>query len=95
MGRTDGLTDRRTDKAATICSPEIFRGAVSEKCMKTEVNPFSVPWTRKKFPHTLNGVLENVLVCAHFSSKLAHGTYSLSFIMQLFRLFGIFQIFYI
>jgi len=31
MGRTDGLTDGRTDgrmdKAATICSPEMFRGA--------------------------------------------------------------------
>jgi len=28
----------------------------------------------------------NVLVCAHFSSKLAHGTYCLCSIMQLFRL---------
>jgi len=27
MGRTDGLTDGRTDEAATICSTEIFRGA--------------------------------------------------------------------
>jgi len=29
----------------------------------------------------------NVLVCAHFSSKLAHGTYCLCSITQLFRLF--------
>jgi len=26
-GRTDGQTDGRTDKAATICYPEIVRGA--------------------------------------------------------------------
>ena len=30
----------------------------------------------------------NVLVCAHFSSKLAHGTYCLCSITQLFRLLG-------
>jgi len=35
----------------------------------------------------------NVLVCAHFSSKLAHGTYCLCSITQLFRLLGIVQIF--
>jgi len=42
--------------------------------MKTEVNAFSVPWTRKLISLILNGVLENVLVCAQFSLKLAHGT---------------------
>jgi len=35
----------------------------------------------------------NVLICAHFSSKLAHGTYCLCYITQLFRLLGIFLIF--
>jgi len=40
--------------------------------MNTEVDPFSVSWTRKLFPLMLNGVLENVLVCAEYSSKLAH-----------------------
>ena len=30
-----------------------------------------------------------VLVCAQFSSKLAHGTYCVCFITQLFRLLGI------
>jgi len=34
--------------------------------MQTEVNPVSVPWTRKRYPLILNGVLEHVLVCAHF-----------------------------
>jgi len=57
--------------------------------MKTEVNAFSVPWTRKLFPLILNGVLENVLVCAQFSLKPAHGTVK-CFIMPLFRLFWIF-----
>ena len=33
--------------------------------------------------------IRNVLVCAHFSSKLAHGTYCLCSIKQLFRLLGI------
>ena len=42
--------------------------------MKTEVNIFCVPWTRKSFPLIVNGVLENVLVCAQCSSKLAHDT---------------------
>jgi len=42
-------------------------------CMKIGVNQFSVPWTRKLFPLTMNGVSENFLVCAQFSSKLAHG----------------------
>jgi len=31
----------------------------------------------------------NVLVCAHFSSKLAHGTYCLCSITELFKLFWI------
>jgi len=42
--------------------------------MTIEVNPLSVPWTRILFPLILNGVLENVLVCAQLSSKLVHGT---------------------
>jgi len=37
--------------------------------------------------------IENVLVCAHFSLKLAHDTYCLSSITQLFRLLGIVEIF--
>ena len=37
--------------------------------------------------------IENVLVCAHFSSKLAHCTYCLRSITQLFRLYGILYIF--
>ena len=35
----------------------------------------------------------NVLVCAHFSSKLAHGTYCLCSMTQLFRHLGIVLIF--
>ena len=35
----------------------------------------------------------NVLGCAHFSSQLAHGTYCLCSITQLFRLLGIVKIF--
>ena len=37
--------------------------------------------------------IENVLVCTHFSSKLAHGTYCLCSITQLLRLLGIVLIF--
>jgi len=33
--------------------------------------------------------IENVVVCAHFSSKLAYGTYCLCCITQLFRLLGV------
>jgi len=39
--------------------------------MQTEVNPFSVPWRRKRITLIINGVFENVLVCAQFYSKLA------------------------
>jgi len=35
--------------------------------LKTEVNPFSVPWTRTRFPLLLNGVWKKFLVCAQFS----------------------------
>ena len=35
----------------------------------------------------------NVLVCVHFSLKLAHGTYCLCSITQLFKLLGIVKIF--
>jgi len=35
----------------------------------------------------------NVLICAHFPSKLAHGTFCFSSITQLFRLLGIVYIF--
>jgi len=40
------------------------------------------------FPH-YEWYIGNVLVCAHFSSKLAHGTNWLCSITQLFRLLGI------
>jgi len=40
-------------------------------------------------PQILNGVLENVMVCAHLSSKQAHGTKSLYYITLLLRLFRI------
>jgi len=43
-------------------------------------------------PHT-EWYIGNVLVCAHFSLKLAHGTYCLCSISQLFRLLGIVYIF--
>jgi len=56
-----------------------------KKSMKTEVNPFSIPKTRKWFPLLLNGVLQNVLFCAQLSSTQAHSTYSVCFITQLFR----------
>ena len=36
------------------------------KCMQTEVNFFSVPWTRTLFPINVNGVLESFLVCVNF-----------------------------
>jgi len=49
------------------------------------------PWTRKWFPVIMNGIL--VLVSAHFSAKLAHGTYCLCSITQLFRLLGIVEMF--
>ena len=39
--------------------------------MQTEVNPLSVPWRRKRITLIINGVFENVLVCAQFYSKLA------------------------
>jgi len=41
--------------------------------MKTEVDPNSVPWTRKRFSLILNGALENVLVGPKFPLKLSHG----------------------
>jgi len=44
------------------------------------------------FPHN-ELYIGNVLVCAHFSSKLAHGTYCLCSITQLFRLLGIVYMF--
>ena len=40
--------------------------------MKTKVNPLFCPMDKKMI--STHGVLENVLVCAHFSLKLAHGT---------------------
>ena len=42
--------------------------------MKTKVNPFSCPMDKKMIHLILNGVLKKGLVCAQFSSKLAHGT---------------------
>jgi len=38
-----------------------------EQFLQTEVKKISVPWTRNRFSLILNGVLENVLVCAQFS----------------------------
>ena len=35
----------------------------------------------------MKGVLENVLVCAQFYTKLAHGIQSVCYITQLFRFF--------
>jgi len=43
---------------------------------------------KKISPHN-EWYIGNVLVCTHFSSKLAHGTYCLCCITQLFRLLGI------
>jgi len=59
--------------------------------MKTEENPFSVPWTKKLFPLLLNDVLENVLVCAQFSSKLANIAESLFWFLGQYRFFPIFM----
>jgi len=48
--------------------------------MTTGVTPFSVPWTRTGFHIEI--VLENALVCAQFSSKLAQDLSSVCFINQ-------------
>jgi len=53
-----------------------------------EVNPFCVRRQEKDFPHN-EWYIGNALVCAHFSSKLAHGTYCVCSVTQLFRLLGI------
>ena len=55
-----------------------------------KVNPFCVRGQDKKMisPHN-EWYIGNVQFCAHFSSKLAHGTYCLCSIMQLFWLLGI------
>jgi len=45
--------------------------------------------------HQKEWYIENVMVCAHFSSKLAHGTYCLCSITQLFRVLGIVYIFHV
>jgi len=42
--------------------------------MSYEVNPFCV-CGQKIIPSHNKWDIENVLVCAHFSSKLTHGTY--------------------
>jgi len=62
--------------------------------MKTAVNPFSVRWT-KRFPLILNGVLEIVLVCAQFSSKLSMvpKVYALLVIKIVWNNFDCFSIF--
>jgi len=41
------------------------------QCMQTEINLFSVPWTRLCLRLKFNGVLENVLVSVQFSLKHA------------------------
>jgi len=47
---------------------------------------------KMSYPHN-EWYIGNVLVCAHFSSKLANGTYCLCSITQLFRLLGRVKIF--
>ena len=51
-------------------------------CMYKTVDKKMIP------PHN-EWYIGNVLVCAHFSSKLAHDTYCLCSITQLFKLLGI------
>ena len=46
-------------------------------------------WTRKWFSSHNEWYIGHFLVCANFSSKLAHGTYCLCSITELFRLLGI------
>jgi len=62
--------------------------------MLYEVNPFCVRGQENDFPHN-EWYIGNVLVFAHFSSKLAHtsNTYCLCSIAQLFRFLGIVKIF--
>jgi len=48
---------------------------------------------KKMISPQIEWYIGNVLVCAHFSSKLAHGTYCICYITQLFRLLGIVSIF--
>ena len=50
---------------------------------------------KKMISHQKEWYIENVMVCAHFSSKLAHGTYCLCSITQLFRVLGIVYIFHV
>ena len=50
---------------------------------------FFLPMDKKMSSLILNGVLEKVLVCAQFSTKLANGTESLCILTQLFSFFGI------
>jgi len=59
-----------------------------EKCMQYAVNPVCVRAQKSISPHN-EWYIKNVLFCAHFISKLAHGTYCLCSITQLFRLLGI------
>jgi len=54
---------------------------------------FLCPWTRKWFFSHNEWNIGNVLVCAYFSSKLAHGAYCLCSIAQLFWFLGIVKIF--
>jgi len=63
--------------------------------MLYEVNPFRVHGQENDFLSQLMvyWYIENVLVCAHFSSKQAHGTYCLCSIKQFFRLLVIVKIF--
>jgi len=58
-------------------------------CMKYEVTHMRFVSVDKKMisPHN-EWYIGNVLDCAHFSSNLAHGTYCLCSIAQLFRHLG-------
>jgi len=58
--------------------------------MLYEVNPFVSVDKKMISPHNeWYMYIGNVLVCAHFSLKLAHGTYCLCSITQLVRRLGI------
>jgi len=56
--------------------------------MLFEVNPL-VPVDKKMISPQNEWYIRGVLVCSHFYLKLAHDTYCLRSITQLFRLLGI------
>ena len=64
----------------------IFKKMINAFYMR---NIFFVSMDKKMISPHNEWYIGNVLVCAHFSSKQARGTYCLCSIMQLFRLLGI------